>query len=148
MNTKNLRRDVGSYPESLNTIPLCKRRVVDTDWFQAVDVSDTGDEYLLRFDLPGLAREEIQISLDEDALFLVGTRMNQQSAGKRLRVERPVGAFARRLVLPPDSCSDAMYATIQEGVLRLHVPKNTLHNEKQGPRTIPSDETDHEYTHH
>ena len=36
-------------------------------------MSDAADEYLLEFDLPGLARQELQITLDGDALFLVGS---------------------------------------------------------------------------
>jgi HSP20 family protein len=146
MNAKHLHPDLRSYMESLDTVPVCKRRVADTDWFPAVDVSDAGDEYLFEFDLPGLGREEIQISLDEDALFVVGTRMSSQPGGKSLRVERPVGAFVRRLVLPPDSSSDALFATLHEGVLKLHVPKNTPDKVKEEP-TIHSQEPDYEFTH-
>lgn len=146
MNSKRLHPDVRSYAESLDTVPVCKRRVADTDWFPAVDVSDAGDEYLFAFDLPVLAREEIQISLDGDALFLVGTRTSSQSGGKNLRVERPVGAFVRRLVLPPDSSSDAMFATLHAGVLKLHVPKDTPHKEKEEP-TINSKKPVYEFTH-
>ncbi len=114
----------------------------------ARDMSDAGDEYLLDFDLPGPAREEIQISPDGDALFLVGRRMSPRPGEGNLGVERPVGAFARRLVLPPDSCSDAMYATLQEGVLTLHVPKNAPRKPRKDSRTTRSDEPDYEYTHH
>ncbi len=146
MNANNLHPDLRSYAESLDTVPVCKRRVAETDWFPAVDVSDAGDEYLFEFDLPGLAREEIQISLDRDALFLVGTRMSSQSGGRSLRIERPVGAFVRRLVLPPDSCSDAVYATLQEGILKLHVPKNTSHKEMEESPIHP-EKPDYEYTH-
>jgi HSP20 family protein len=121
--------------------------MADTDWFPAVDVSDTGEEYLLEFDLPGLKREQVQISLDGDALLLVGTRLSPRSGGTSLRAERPVGAFVRRLVLPPDSCSDELYATLQEGVLLLHVPKNIPHKEKDESRTSQSKEPDYEYTH-
>ena len=146
MNTKHLHPDLRSYAKSLDTVPVCKRRVADTDWFPAVDVSDAGDEYLFEFDLPGLAREEIQISLDGDALFLVGTRTSSQSGGRSLRVERPVGAFVRRLPLPPDSSSDRMFATLHEGVLKLHVPKNTSCNEEeQSPPHVG--EPDHEFAH-
>ena len=146
MNTKHLHPDLRSYAESLNTVPVCRRRVAVTDWFPAGAVSDAGHEYLLEFDLPGLKREEIQISLDGDALFLVGTRASSQSGGRNLRVERPVGAFVRRLVLPPDSCSDALFATLHAGVLKLHVPKNTPHEEKEEP-TIHSEEPAYEFTH-
>lgn len=132
----------------LNLVPGCRRRAADPDWSEAVDMSDAGDEYLLEFDLPDLAREEIEISLDGDALFLLGRRLSPRTDGRSVRVERPVGAFACRLVLPPDSRSDALYATLQEGVLQLHVPKLPSHKETDNSRTTRSDEPDYEYTHH
>ena len=147
MNAKKNQLDLDSYAESLNTVPACKRRVADTDWFPAVDVYDAGSEYLFEFDLPGLKREQIQISMERDALLLVGTRMSPQPGGMSLRVERPVGTFVRRLVLPPDSCGDEIYGILQEGVLKLHVPKNTPRKEKGESRTIQSEEPHQEYTH-
>jgi HSP20 family protein len=112
-----------------------------------MDFCDAGNEYLFEFDLPGLNRARIQISMDRDALLLVGTRMSPQPGGRSLRDERPVGAFVRRLVLPPYSCGDEIYATIQEGVLQLHIPKGTPYKEKGDSHTIQSEEPDYEYTH-
>jgi HSP20 family protein len=112
-----------------------------------MDVYDAGNEYRLEFDLPGLNRAQIQISMDRDALLLVGTRMSPQAGGMRLRDERPVGAFVRRLVLPADSSSDEVYVTVQEGVLKLHLPKNPPHKKKEDSRITRSDEPDHENPH-
>lgn len=148
MNGKHLHPELRSYAESSNTVPGCKRRVADTDWFPAVEVSEAGDEYLVEFDLPGLAREEVQISLDGDALFLVGTRMSSQSGGRSLRVERPVGAFVRRLALPPDSSPDAMFATLQTGVLKLHVPKDAPRSRKRSGSAYPTSNGDGEFLPH
>jgi HSP20 family molecular chaperone IbpA len=147
MNAKKAQLGLDSCAESLTTAPACKRRVADTDWFPAVDVYDAGNEYLFEFDLPGLKREQIQISMERDALLLVGTRLSPQPGGTSLRVERPVGAFVRRLVLPPDSCSDEIYATLQEGILQLHLPKNNPHKENEESRTNQSEKPDHEYIH-
>ena len=146
MNPKNLQLDLDSYAESLNTVPACKRRVADTDWFPAVDVYDAGNEYLFEFDLPNLKREQIQISMDRDALLLVGTRMALQPGGMSLRVERPVGAFVRRLVLPPDSCGDEIYAILQDGVLELHIPRKLPPDENGKSNIIPFEEPHHEHT--
>ena len=146
MNAKNRQLDLDSYAESLNTVPACKRRVADTDWFPAVDVYDAGNEYLFEFDLPGLKREQIQISMERDALLLVGTRMSPQPGGMSLRVERPVGAFVRRLVLPPDSCGDEIYAILQDGVLELHVPRKLPPDENGKSNIIPFEEPHYEHT--
>jgi HSP20 family protein len=145
MHVNRFQLGLDSCAESLNTMPACKRRVADADWFPAVGVYDAGNEYLFEFDLPGLKREQIQISMDRDALLLVGTRTSPQPGRIGLRVERPVGASVRRLALPPNSCGDEMYATLQEGVLTLHVPKNAPDEDRQESPSY-SDEPDYECT--
>ncbi len=147
MNSTKLNDGRDRFLASLTAVPACQRPDADTDWFPAMDVCDAGNEYLFEFDLPGLNRAQIQISMDRDALLLVGTRMSPQPSAMSLRDERPVGAFVRRLVLPPDSCGDEIYATLQEGVLQLHVPKDTSYKEKEESHTIQSEEPDYEYTH-
>lgn len=147
MKIKHFRLGADSFAQSLNTVPVCKRRVADTDWFPAMDVSDAGEEYLFEFDLPAVRRDEIQISLDGDALLLVGTRLSSSLNGTNLRTERPVGAFVRRLILPPDACGDEIYATLQEGVLQLHVPKTTPRNPDGESRAIESMEPECEFSH-
>jgi hypothetical protein len=54
MNARKSNDDRSLFLASLNAVPVCKQRVADTDWFPAVDVSETGEEYLIEFDLPGL----------------------------------------------------------------------------------------------
>ena len=123
MNTRQSNDDRSSFLATLNTVPVCRRRVADTDWFPAVDVSDQGGEYLFEFDFPGLKLEDIQISRDDAALYLNGERKTLRHSGKNLRAERPAGIFVRRLVLPADACGDEIHAILQDGVLELHVPR-------------------------
>ncbi len=89
----------------------------------AVDVSDQGEEYLYEFDQHGLTEEEIHISRNGYALYLTGVRTTPIQVGNGLRTERPNGAFVQRLVLPPDSCINEIQATLQDGVLQVHVPR-------------------------
>jgi HSP20 family molecular chaperone IbpA len=108
---------------ALNTVPACRQRVAETDWFPAVDVTETSQGYLFEFDLPGLTRREIQISVAGNALRLTGVRTTLRHGGKAFRAERPAGEFVRQLVLPPDACGPEIRVTLQDGVLQLHVPK-------------------------
>lgn len=140
--------DLRAYAESLNTIPACQQRVADTDWFPAVDVSDTGDEYLFEFDVPGLKLDDIQISRDDAALYLNGERKTLRYGGESLRAERPAGVFVRRLVLPADACGDEIHAMLQDGVLELHVPRKLPPDENGKSIIIPFEETHYEHTHH
>jgi len=143
INPVNVRRP---FLASLNAVPVCKRRVADTDWFPAVDVSDQGGEYLFEFDLPGMKPEEIQMSVDGDALQLNGVRTTRRHGGQSLRVERPDGTFVRRLVLPPESRRNAVQVTLQDGVLQVHVPKQAPENKSEKPLIVHSEEPEHEPT--
>jgi len=119
MNSSNNR---SLFVASLNAVPACQMQDGDTDWFPAVDVTETGQEYVFDVDLPGLKPEEIQLRVRSDGLFISGQRVTGHQGGERLRVERPSGAFVRRLPLPPDACGE-IRATFGEGILELRVPR-------------------------
>ena len=146
MNARKANDDRSPFLASLNAVPVCKRRVADTDWFPAVDVSDTGEEYLFEFDLPGLKLGDIQISRDDAALYLNGERKTLRFGGRSLRAERPAGVFVRRLVLPADACGDEIHAILQDGVLELHVPRKLPPDENGKSNIIPFEEPHYEHT--
>ncbi|HTY88133.1 MAG TPA: Hsp20/alpha crystallin family protein [Candidatus Acidoferrum sp.] len=112
----------------------------------AVEAYDNGEEYLFEFDLHGLTPEEVHLSLQGDALFLTGVRTAPIHAGNGLWTERPNGAFVRRLVLPHDSCARETQATIQDGVLRVHVPKKPSQDEAEQSCVMQLEESKHEHT--
>ena len=107
---------------SLNAVPACQMQDGDTDWFPPVDVTEARQEYVFEVDLPGIKPEEIQVRADTEGLFLKGQRVTQHQRGKRVRVERPSGAFVRRLPWPPDAHGE-IHAILSDGVLELHVAR-------------------------
>ena len=145
MNSQESNADRDLFRASLNAVPACHQRVADTDWFPAVDVSDTGEEYLFEFDLPGLKLEDIQISRDDAALYLNGERKTLRHGGKSLRVERPAGVFVRRIVLPADARGDEIHAILQDGILELHVPRKLPPDENGKSIIIPFEEPHYEH---
>ena len=147
MNARKSNDDQSPFLASLNAVPVCRRRMADTDWFPAVDVSDTGGEYLFEFDLPGLNLEDIQISRDDAALYLNGERKTMRYGGKSLRAERPAGTFVRRIVLPADACSEEIHAILQNGVLELHVPRKLPPDVNGKSNIIPFEAPHYEHTH-
>jgi len=146
MNTPESNADRDLFRAVLNAVPACQQRVADTDWFPAVDVSDTGEEYLFEFDFPGLKLEDIQISRDDAALYLNGERKTLRFGANSLRAERPAGVFMRRLVLPADACGDEIHALLQDGVLELHVPRKLPPDENGKSNIIPFEESHYEHT--
>ncbi len=146
MNTQETNADRSLFRASLNAVPACQQRMADTDWFPAVDVTETCQGYVFEFGMPGLTRREIQISVDGKALCLAGVRTTLRQGGKALRVERPAGEFVRRLLLPPDSCPHDIRVTLQDGVLHLHIPKITQQDDNDGARTAPIKDQVYEHT--
>jgi len=122
MNTMNISNNRNLFVASLNAVPACQTREGDTDWFPAVDVTEAGQEYVFEVDLPGLKPEEMQVRADTDGLFISGQRVPRHQGGKRVRVERPSGAFVRKLPWPPDAHGE-IHAIFRDGVLELHVPR-------------------------
>ncbi len=94
----------------------------------AVDVFEEKEAIVLRAELPGVKRDEIDISLDGNVLTLKGERkLEQEEAGKRYhRVEREYGVFVRQFQLPTTADAEKIDAKLADGVLTLRVPKKDV----------------------
>ncbi|HEY5909499.1 MAG TPA: Hsp20/alpha crystallin family protein [Verrucomicrobiae bacterium] len=125
MKITNIGRNDNHLIASLNAVPTCQRREADTDWFPAVDVNETEQEYVFDVDLPGLMPEEVQLEVDSAAISISGKRLPRSPSGRCLRLERPAGAFIRRFPLPSNTTGE-IYGSFADGVLELRVPKARL----------------------
>jgi HSP20 family protein len=92
-------------------------------WSPAVDVLETEDGYLVFAELPGVGRDDIQLTVRDRRLELSGRRQSLGENRNFLRMERSYGPFRRTfdLGLPVDV--DNISAGFEKGVLRVHVPK-------------------------
>jgi HSP20 family protein len=91
-----------------------------------LDLSEQGNTYVVRLDLPGVAKEDIDISLDDSSLLTItGTRekKSEEAGESYFRQERTFGRFQRRVRLPADAEGDTSKAELVNGVLTLTVPK-------------------------
>ncbi len=127
MNTCNGITRTSQLTTSLFATPACQLTKADTDWFPAVDVTETENEYVAEVDLPGLKPDEIELRVDSGELCISGRRPQVPAGGRRVRTERPAGVFIRQLPLPPDAQGE-IRAIFHDGVLELRVarvcPKN------------------------
>jgi HSP20 family protein len=90
-----------------------------------IAVSENGAEYVVFIDVPGVARERIDVSLRGSVLVIAGERPGPALDGHRLRMaERPFGAFRRVLRLPPEARGAEMSARLKDGVLEVRIPRN------------------------
>jgi HSP20 family protein len=94
-------------------------------WEPALDFSENPKEYVVRLEVPGMTRDDLDVNLDGNLLTISGKReLHRQEKGEDfLWEEREEGRFMRTLRLPAavqDAKIDANYA---EGVLTVRLPK-------------------------
>ena len=91
----------------------------------ALDLSETGEGYLVEAALPGVKPEDVEITVENNVLTIKGeTRQETDSKERNFhRVERRFGSFQRTIGLPTTVKADAIQASLTNGVLRLEIPK-------------------------
>ncbi len=106
------------------------------EWAPSVDISETGDEYLIRAALPGVKKEDAKVMVEDGMLTLSGERQQQeeQKDEKFHKVESFYGSFFRSFALPEAVDEKAIRADSKDGVLTVHVPKTKVEASK--PTTI------------
>ena len=94
-------------------------------WAPPVDLHETDDAYVLTAEVPGLAREDLQIHVHDGRLTLTGTRHERPVPCEQYhRVERGHGTFNRSFQLPLPIAVDGIAADLKDGVLTVTVPKS------------------------
>jgi HSP20 family protein len=95
------------------------------DWIPAVDIREEENRYVLEADIPGVARENIDISLDDSVLTVKGERTtrSEENGETYRRRERTHGSFVRQFTLPDTVNAEAISATFTDGVLEIGIPK-------------------------
>ena len=88
------------------------------------DIMDEGDHFLLKCELPGLKKEDINIEIDNDVLTVSAEykEENEEKKENYLRRERRYGSFSRSFDIS-DISSDQISAAYENGILKLQLPK-------------------------
>jgi HSP20 family protein len=97
-----------------------------------MDAWREGDAFILEFDLPGVARESIDLDVERNVLTVRAERVARNGDWEMLATERTRGLFSRQLVLGDNLDLDRIDAAYADGVLRLTIPVA----EKAKPRKI------------
>ncbi len=99
----------------------------------AVDVKEDADAYTVHLEVPGVAQDDLHLSLQDNVLTIRGSKEQQEeSEGRYRRVERSYGSFARTLSLPRNVDASSVAANLEDGVLEVRLPKR----EESKPRQI------------
>lgn len=102
-------------------------------WAPRMDVSETDSAYRIEVDLPGVSKDDLEISAGDHRLTIQGERKAETKAEGEsfLRVERAHGNFYRSIPLPDAADLEKAEATFRNGTLRVHVPKSEKHQPKK-----------------
>jgi len=102
-------------------------------WIPPVDVHEGKDAFTLEADLPGINKEDIEVSLDNGLVTLKGSRKKEieKDGDGYHRVERTYGRFERSFRLPDGVDASQVTAAFDKGVLRLTLPKSEAAKPKQ-----------------
>jgi HSP20 family protein len=95
-----------------------------TGWSPALDLYESGDHFVAIVELPGMRKEDIDISLHDGTLTISGERKGESTNGEKAqRTERYVGTFRRSIALPAHVDAGKVSATYQDGILKMTLPK-------------------------
>ena len=104
-----------------------------TAWSPAVDIFETEDEIIVRAEVPGMDRNDIELSLENNVLTLTGDRKLQKETEDENyhRIERSYGSFSRSFSIPAMVNEDKIRAEYNDGVLSIALAKKERARLKQ-----------------
>ena len=102
-------------------------------WSPALDVHEDKDQFVVTAELPGMKKEEINLSLHDGSLSISGERKAEQKYqdAEVHRSERFVGRFQRTVTLPTPVAMDKVKAQYKDGILTVILPKSEEAKPKQ-----------------
>ena len=94
-------------------------------WSPFVDVFERDDDLVIRAEVPGVDRKDIEVRVENGTLVIHGERKRdtELSEANAYRQERYYGSFTRRFSLPKGLDHSRVQATYKDGVLELTLPK-------------------------
>ncbi|QOP42720.1 Hsp20/alpha crystallin family protein [Sulfurimonas sediminis] len=95
------------------------------DFVPAVNTREGADAYYIELDLPGIKKEDVEISVDKNILTIKGKREVKKEEEKEdyYRIESAYGTFSRSFTLPEKVDSENIRATGENGVVEITIPK-------------------------
>lgn len=114
--------------------PASDRRTTQGNFAPACDIEESPSDFLLTLDVPGFAKDDIDIEVHDNLLTVSGERSSEKRDDDKTYhvVERVRGKFQRTFTLPETADTENIQAAYKDGVLRLAVPKT----EASKPRKI------------
>src|SRR5690606_17558986 len=105
-----------------------------SEWAPVVDITEDPKEYLIKAEIPGISKDQVKVSVQNDVLSISGERKyeKEEKDKKYHRIERAYGSFSRSFTIPEDADPEKVSADFQNGLLHVHLPKT----ERAKPKSI------------
>lgn len=123
-------REMARYDPFMDLVPLWKELPMATlpepEPMMRMDVTQTKDGYVLKAELPGVAKEDVAVSIDGNTVSITAETKREKEVkegDKVLRSERYFGSVARSMTMPDDIDLGRAEAAFDNGVLTLTLPK-------------------------
>lgn len=113
-------------------------------WAPAVDIYETGGALVVEAELPGAEVKDIDVSVEDGVLSIKGERRQDKELKEEnyYRVERAWGMFQRAIRLPADVDAEKVKASLDNGVLKISVPKTEPKKAKAIPVRVEHKKTE------
>ncbi len=91
----------------------------------SVDIFEEGDNVVVKAELPGIKKEDIDVSMTDNVISISGEKKREEKVERKnyYREERSYGSFTRSFRLPAEVQTDKAKASFKEGVLEIRIPK-------------------------
>ena len=96
------------------------------------NISATDNEYVVEVDMPGVDKDGLEVTVEGNELTIIGRRKSDLPEGETCYCESPQADYRRVFELGPDVDTSRISAEMQQGVLKLRIPKS----EKAKPKHI------------
>lgn len=125
-------RDLRTLQEEVNrlfsnnlTLSFGEEGIARGAWNPTVDIYENKDQIVLEAELPGMKREDFDLTIENNVITLRGERHfeKKDETDNYHRVERSYGSFARSFTLPQTVTGEEVTAEYRDGVLRVTLPK-------------------------
>jgi HSP20 family protein len=116
-------RDLRAWQERMER--LAGQQHGSPGWTPPTDVYETADRYVVTAEVPGLRRDQIDVSVEDGRLTIRGTRDDAGDAGEFHQIERGHGPFARTFAFADPIAAGSVTADLRDGVLTVTVPKES-----------------------
>lgn len=100
-------------------------------YLPAADISETDNEFIITFDMPGVKKENLEITVENNMLTVIG-HVSMESLGTIVYQETRIGNYRREFTLPDHIDADSISAEMKDGVLTVKISKP----EKAKPKKI------------